>query len=111
MIYRQGDILLCKINKPKLNKVRPLDCPVILGHGEVTGHLHQIKKGARLHAASIEDAQTFALIGGDMPIFLEVTDTTEIVHEEHGPISLSPGWYKPVRQREYEPKGLKYVAD
>jgi hypothetical protein len=33
------------------------------------------------------------------------------VHEEHDPIRIPPGAYRVVRQREYEPRGWRAVAD
>lgn len=112
-IYRQGDILLKKLNKkPDLKNLKKLDIPVVLGHGEVTGHLHQIKSNAVLHSTSPKNVEVFAITGVvDEPIFLEIESNTELVHEEHGPIALSPGWYEPTRQREYSPERLRYVSD
>ena len=35
-------------------------------------------------------------------VILEVTEPTELVHQEHDPILLQPGRYIPVQQREYD---------
>lgn len=112
-IYRQGDILLIKLDKkPDLKETQKLNSKVIVGLGEATGHKHQIKEHAVFHAPSQKDVEFFAISGGsDVPIFIEITNNTELLHEEHSKISLSPGWYKPIRQREYEPERIKYVSD
>lgn len=112
-IYRQGDILLKKLDKkPDLKSLKKLNGSVIIGHGEVTGHLHQIKSGAKLYSTTNKNVEVFAITGvADDPIFLEIESDTELTHEEHGAVALSPGWYEPTRQREYSPERLRYVAD
>lgn len=112
-IYRQGDILLVKLdNKPNLKGTKKLNSKVIIGLGEATGHKHQIKDNATFYAPSQKDVEFFAINGGDdIPIFIEILNKTELLHEEHDKIILDKGWYKPIRQREYEPEKIKYVSD
>ena len=111
-MIRQGDIFLKKIeNKPNLSGLKQIHAPLILGYGEATGHRHQIKRGAKIFANDRQSLELFAISGGDFDIFIEVSESTELLHEEHGPIELSPGWYKPIRQREYSPERLRYVTD
>jgi hypothetical protein len=40
-----------------------------------------------------------------------VPQTTQVVHEEHGPITLDPGMWRVVRQREYHPEAIRTVMD
>ena len=49
--------------------------------------------------------------GPDGVLYLDVTDTTQVVHEEHGPLTLDPGLWLVVRQREYHPEAIRTVAD
>jgi hypothetical protein len=94
-IYRQGDVLLMRVDKmpSKAATVKRMDGKLILAEGEVTGHAHTIKaKGARL----------FAVGGNDR--FLVVTGTdVALSHEEHAAITLEPGIFRVIRQREYMP--------
>lgn len=64
---------------------------VVLAHGEATGHAHRIvSPGARLYEHASER-------------FLDVLESTALLHEEHDPIPVPPGVYRIVRQREYNP--------
>lgn len=66
--------------------------------GEATGHVHRLQAGTILEAP-------------DGTLYLDVTATTQVVHEEHGPLSLEPGLWLVVRQREYQPEAIRTVAD
>lgn len=96
-MHRQGDLLIVKRDTlPGELKARTSN--VIL-EGEVTGHSHRLLAGSIL-----EDAQ------GRM--FLECLAATQIVHQEHSAISLEPGYWEVVRQREYvAPDISKMVVD
>jgi len=86
-MYRQGDVLVRKIEKlPK--KVRKLEEDIIV-MGEATGHAHRIQNG------------TLFLSGSTM--YLQADAGATLVHEEHAPIELDPGIYEVVRQREFDP--------
>lgn len=95
--HRQGDLLfLWQETRPQANvKVRP---GTVIVAGEATGHAHRLQAGTILEAP-------------DGVLYLKVTQTTQVVHEEHGPITLDPGWWRVVRQREYTPEALRTVAD
>lgn len=101
---------------------------IILAHGEVTGHAHEV--------VSVE---TGLPPGGEAAMFVELEDGTrelmvlapcELRHQEHGPIALSPesckqfrqgdvllhpmgpGTWRVIRQAEgYSPESWSYVAD
>lgn len=103
---------------------------VILAHGEVTGHCHEV-----LDAPSVKVGEDTLMPAAD---FFEEPDGTRIllvtrpcvlVHQEHGRIALDPthpiqvrqgdvlldpigpGAWKVVRQREYTPEEIRQVAD
>lgn len=98
-IYRQGDVLIKKINKlPKNSTKQKLEGDIILAHGEVTGHAHRIKDGADWW----KNGET---------MILEVNNSAKITHEEHHTIDLEAGFYKVKRQREYSPEAIRNVAD
>jgi hypothetical protein len=43
--------------------------------------------------------------------YIEVSATAILTHEEHGPMTLEPGVYEDRRQREYNWRELRFVAD
>ena len=73
---------------------------IVLAYGEVTGHAHAI------HETTTE---LYALKTGER--YLLVGDLSRVVHEEHDTITLEPGIYEVVQQREYTPQGIRNVAD
>jgi hypothetical protein len=99
--YRQGDVLLLKVNE------LPTDATpdqseghrIVLAYGEVTGHAHALSTA---HAALYK-------IGDER--YVVAQDGATLVHEEHSAITLEPGVYRVVRQREYAPREVRLVAD
>ena len=96
--YRQGDVLLIAVDAIPGGAVPvPRDQgEVVLAYGEVTGHRH-----------AIADPHAELLALPDQEIerrFLRITgDKALLQHEEHDTITLPPGSYQVVRQREYVP--------
>ena len=103
MMFRQGDILLVRVDGdvPKAARIveREGDS-VVIAHGEATGHRHRIRsRDAELYEAASER-------------FLQVRGPVDLVHEEHATIQLRSGLYKIVRQREYVPSSKpREIAD
>src|ERR1051326_4477763 len=95
--YRQGDLLFIRQDiRPEANLiVRQSD---VIVAGEATGHAHRLQAGTILEAP-------------DGALYLDITQTTQVVHEEHGPITLDPGLWLVVRQREYHLEAIRTVAD
>ena len=96
--YRQGDVLIFNAEIPA-GLARRAD--LVVAHGEATGHSHMFNDEA---AVALYDAP-------DGDIYAEVTKKTEIVHEEHAAITVTPGTYRIRRQREYTPGEIRRVAD
>lgn len=95
--YRQGDLLFI------LQQARPaLDLTVRPGQvivaGEATGHAHRLTGGSVLEAP-------------DGTLYLELVEPTRVVHEEHDALTLGPGWWLVVRQREYTPDAVRTIQD
>ncbi len=103
MIYRQGDVLLQRVDKDALprtaEKQKPDNGRIVLAYGEVTGHAHAI------------DAKTCTMYAWEGNRLIEVTKPTKLTHEEHSAIALTPGYYKVTQQREYAPEAIRNVAD
>lgn len=113
-IYRQGDVAIIRVlalpgdtTKRKRDKGR-----VILAYGEATGHAHAIlEKGVIHFDAPNPEAAARGLLASvglnvevsehNAPSFLEVEEKAQIVHDEHAPVTLQPGHYVVLRQREW----------
>jgi hypothetical protein len=78
-------------------KLTPRQSNVIVS-GEATGHAHRLQTGTILEAAN-------------GALYLDLPQTTLVVHEEHGPITLEPGLWLVIRQREYHPEAIRVVKD
>jgi len=94
--YRQGDILIEKINKLPYN-LKPKE-DLIIARGETTGHVHRLDGG-----------QVLVDIEGNL--FLNLAQEQTLLHEEHKPIVLPPGKYRVIRQREYDEKEIRTIED
>ncbi len=104
-LYRQGDVLIRRVPTiPTGLQPVPLDQGrVILAYGEVTGHAHAvIGDDVGFFAADLADLEQR---------FLRIESEAQVVHEEHSTITLPPGNYRVVRQREYTPEAIRNVAD
>ena len=97
--YRHGDVLLESADAlPDMREKLPHN---ILAHGEVTGHCHRIKESGEAD-----------LYSTNLGLFLHVRGpSVTIVHEEHRPVTLTSGYYRVWRQREYSPKEIRVVRD
>ena len=97
MKVRQGDLLIVKVGEiPKAAKPKK---DRVLAEGEATGHMHELDSG-------------FVYELGDVLYFRVPEETTATLkHQEHKEISFEPGEYQVIRQREYEPRGWRRVAD
>lgn len=93
---RQGDVILVPVPEIEGQKLSHLT----LAEGEVTGHKHRISDGQ----AELSEK--------DGTLYLRVfSDVATLTHEEHKAISIPQGNWMIRIQREYEPKGWRYVAD
>ena len=98
---RQGDVFLMRVDSLPAGATieKSAGGDIILAHGEATGHAHRVE---------CSNASLYKIKGERL---LQVTRSTELKHEEHGPITLSPGVYKIVIQREYSPSVITQVLD
>ena len=99
-LYCQGDLMLRPVSKIKKGKKIPaVNGRLILALGEVTGHSHTI---------DAEVGELFLTEADEM--FLSTVGAV-LEHQEHGAITLPPGDYEVIRQREYTPEAPRMVAD
>lgn len=98
---RQGDVLLVRVGRiPQSAREQEAKGRIVLAHGEATGHAHTVD-GERAKLSRTDGGVTY----------LTVAQLTEVLHQEHAPVTLKPGKYKVVRQREYTPEAIRSVAD
>ena len=98
MIYRQGDVLIMRVDDERADlrdrSPEPRDeGRVVLAYGEVTGHAHAIAD---------EHAALWRIPGEDRLLTVTGADAA-LRHEEHATIVIPPGTYLVRRQREYVP--------
>ena len=98
-MYRQGDVLIERVDSIKGKAVKKNN-KIILAHGEATGHHH-----------AITDDTTILFNGPNGEVYIDVTEHTELTHQEHSSIAIPPGKYRVVRQREYTPEAIRNVID
>jgi len=91
-VYRQGDVILRRVQSmPEMDDEKKLS-HLTLAEGESTGHRHRIIQG---------QAQLYQLAVGVM--YLRVlSEFAKIFHEEHEEIELPKGDYQVLIEREYD---------
>jgi hypothetical protein len=94
---RQGDLLIVKIEKIPEDTVKQKSR--ILAEGEATGHMHELDSGEVYEKGGI---LYFKVMEGGV---------STLNHPEHKSVTFESGEYKVIRQREYEPRGWRYVRD
>jgi hypothetical protein len=104
---RQGDVLLVKGAKVTAQHadVTPKDAPLVLAHGEVTGHSHRFELQAG------DDGSAAYAIGGDLAI-VRVVRPQALVHDEHSTVPVKPADWRVSRPYEFRGESLpRRVAD
>lgn len=97
-MQRQGDLLIVRVDAiPKQALQRKSR---VLAEGEATGHLHELDQEANVYSAD-----------GVLYFRVHESATSVLTHPEHKPLTFEPGDYRVIRQREYEPRGWRYIND
>jgi len=105
-LIRQGDVMFVKISRlPEGARTKRANGTV--AYGEATGHHHSIL------AEDLEKAEVLEIGDG---LFVSVSASgvhlgAMFTHQEHGPVTLGPGFYRVVIQREYSPTAIRNVID
>jgi len=92
-MQRQGDLLIVEVDMIP-ESAKPVDHQV-LAEGEATGHFH------RLNLGQVYEQE------GTLFFRIDSAHVATLSHEEHGTVEFPGGNYKVIRQREYQPKGLR----
>jgi len=108
MIFRQGDILITKVNniagkkQEEAYSVIPNSKTVALG--ELTGHHHTFSEQSQVLLYKDKKSLSSAQQQQEEPTLIEVkSGVAELVHQEHNTILLPKGTYKVTREMEYNP--------
>ena len=106
---RQGDIYLIEVSHIPNHAHRVIrdGGAVSVAEGEVTGHHHRVVGDIAEYATTADHVEQWLCIG---------TGGAVLTHPEHdrthGPIVIPPGiTVEVVRQRQYSPESIRYVAD
>ena len=104
-MIRHGDILLVATTDPIPDGLNRHTGRLTLATGEATGHAHIIDNpAATLYGDELETR------------FLEVIgDEVDLIHtstpKDHDTLTIPPGTYRVLRQREWAPEAVRRVAD
>jgi hypothetical protein len=107
---QQGDVLIKRVDKLP-ESARAVET-LVLQEGEFTGHSHRFTDPAKVTVY-----ETHAVVGNtitpNMGKYIEVRETSVLLHEEHKPITIEPGIYEIdiVREYDYEKDEVSRVAD
>ena len=94
-MFRQGDVLLVPVAEmPRGRPIEPEGGRLLLARGEATGHHHSV---------AVDDGELVDTAEG---VFLRIMAPTPLEHQEHAAITLQPGVYRVLRQREYVPGAI-----
>lgn len=103
-IYRQGDVLIVSVDALPEGEAAPIPRDergrIVLAHGEVTGHAHAV--------LNPEVAMMRAVTG---QVYLISDQSFQVRHEEHTTVDVPAGIFEVIRQREYSPEAVRWVAD
>ena len=99
--FCQGDLMFELENKStsadqlhgiaQLSSRAVIDGRIVIEEGEKTGHAHTVDQ---------QDALLYQLFVGQE--VLVVSNTTQVTHDEHEPLTLQPGTYNVRRQRSFD---------
>lgn len=100
-MYRQGDLLFVELDAAGRPQPAQLLPDGVLAYGEATGHAHVLEASEQARAFVDELNQ----------MLIEAETEAKVVHPEHGVLTLEPGVYRVVRQREQDAEQIRYVSD
>lgn len=122
MIYRQGDILLRRVDEIPLSdkcKVDATDGKHVIAEGEVTGHVHAVaeREADTVTELYFRDVPIWQrnrrnTTANEVEMYLKVTGgPVPLTHDEHSTLTIPEGNYQIIRQREYDVRKVRRVAD
>lgn len=85
-----------------------------LQEGEITGHRHRFLEGSKVKVYQAAPGYPSEnSITPNVGKFIQVLEDTVLLHEEHKPIKVEPGFYEVdiVREYDYDKDEVARVAD
>lgn len=116
--YRQGDLLIERIEGRSAPPGSKRALSIVLAEGEATGHHHVLrvgdpadwwKEGAPERETATVPVFNWWREGQEQ--FFALAEPARLTHEEHGAIEFEEGTHRVTRQREYTPTEIRRVAD
>lgn len=104
MYARSGDIIFKTTTKKKLmdDYTATAQKDFVVAVGEATGHAHRV----------MGKVDVFGPKFGGVVRGIGIKKATKVTHEEHGAITLQPGFYEVGQERELDTRDQAYaVAD
>lgn len=102
MIFRQGDILITRVNNINDKKYSLIPNSKTVAQGELTGHHHTFSEQSQVLLYK-DEQQGQGQQQEDPSLIVVKSPMAELVHQEHNPILLPEGTYKVTRETEYNP--------
>ena len=98
-LIQQGDVLFHRIDKlpDGLTPQQLENGRAVFAYGEATGHHHSSVLEVE------DDLPNFRLYEKGGTLYMEVLRETAVTHQEHRPVTLSPGVYRRGIVREVDP--------
>ena len=96
-MYRQGDVLIMEAKREM--RSAKVQADNVLVYGEATGHAHRVEGDG---AVIMETPQGKVI---------DATKAFRVIHDEHDTIEIPEGFYRVIRQREYDEEQIRYVTD
>ena len=91
-IYRHGDVLLVDVGSMEVKgEVKTYNGEFVVAEGEHTGHAH------RLRGNNIK-----VVMSDGMAKYLILSDTCQLLHEEHNQLQVAPSTYEIIIENEYD---------
>lgn len=97
--FRHGDVLVEAVAKIPNDATRRNH--LTLAEGELTGHSHRVAEPGSAVLYETRSDRFLHVVG----------ERATLIHEEHGPITLTTGFYRVWQQREYSPQEIRTVRD
>lgn len=111
--YRHGDLLIRRIEflpKQDLTKLNTK----ILAEGEATGHQHRLtSQTAQVFSMNLPRHPNSLRYDANQQKYLSLEEPTQLVHEEHKPITIEKGTYVVIQEQEFDPftNAIREVID
>lgn len=96
--FRQGDVLLIKVNDIPKNAKKVTE--KIIAHGESSNHCHRVTNNVEVMEYNKE---TYLQVNEEGALEHVLVSDPKTWTKEHNPIKLEKGYYKVIKQVEYDP--------